>query len=85
MLIMRNMNQHLGNFNKMFRVGANFGQEDRIAGASTSTNVPPPPKYGLRKNHKTVIPGREQYGPSVRPVCGAREAPNDLTAGLDIF
>ena len=70
------MNQHLGHYNKMFKVGATWKHQDRIAGASTSTNVPPPPKYGLRKNHKTVLPGREKYGPAQRPVCGAREAPN---------
>ena len=70
------MNQHLAHFNKMFRVGANRGHEDRVAGASTSTNVPPPPKYVLRKDHKAVLPGRERYGPKGRPVCGAREAPN---------
>ena len=64
------MNKHL------FCVGATWGHEDRIAGASTSTNVPPPPKYGLRKDHKLVTPGQEQYGPPLRPVCGATDAPN---------
>ena len=72
----RHMNQHLGHFNRMFRVGATHGHEERIAGASTSSNVPPPAKYGLRKDHKTVPPGREKYGPKVRGVCGAKEAPN---------
>ena len=72
----RRMNQHLAHFNKMFRVGSTWGHEERIAGASTSSNVPPPPKYGVRKDHKTVQAGREQYGPAVRPICGANEAPN---------
>ena len=62
------MNQHLGHFNKMFKVGSNWGHQDRVANASTSTNIPPPPKYGLRKDHKAGHP--------LRPVCGAREAPN---------
>ena len=70
------MNNHLKHFNKMFRVGATWGHEDRISGASTSTNVPPPAKYGLRKDHKPVLPGQEHVGPPIRPLCGASEAPN---------
>ena len=70
------MNNHLKQFNKMFCVGSTWGHEDRIAGASTSTNIPPPPKYGLRKDHKPVQPGEEHVGPPVRPVAGATEAPN---------
>ena len=54
----------------MFSVGSTFGQEDKISHASTATNVPPPPLYGLRKNHKPV------RDPPVRPVCGANSAPN---------
>ena len=60
----------------MFGVGSTWGHEERVAGASTSSNVPPPPKYGLRKDHKVVPPGEEQNGPDVRPICGAKEAPN---------
>ena len=60
----------------MFGVGSTWGHEDRIAGASTSSNVPPPPKYGVRKDHKTVPYGMEHVGPDVRPICGAKEAPN---------
>ena len=63
-------NDHLRQFNKMFSVGAAYGQEDRIAHASTATNVPAPPLYGLRKTHKPVS------DPPVRPVCGANSAPN---------
>ena len=63
-------NDHLKQFNKMFAVGEAFGQEDRITHASTATNVPPPPLYGLRKTHKPVC------NPPVRPVCGASNAPN---------
>ena len=74
--IENDMNNHMRQFNRMFRVGATWGHEDRIAGATTSTNVPPPGKYGLRKDHKTVQPGQEKFGPDVRPVCGADEAPN---------
>ena len=62
------MNNQLRQFNKMFEVGAAWGHEDRVTGASISTNVPPPSKYGLRKDHKDGHP--------VRPVCGATEAPN---------
>ena len=70
------MNQHLQQFNKMFRVGSNWNHESRVSGASTSTNVPPPPLYGLRKDHKNVAAGQESKGPPVRPVAGAKVAPN---------
>ena len=68
------INQHMKQFNKMFRVGENQGHEYRVAGATTSTNVPAPPLYGLRKDHKSHT--NETEGPPVRPVCGANEAPN---------
>ena len=29
--------------------------------------------YGLRKDHKEVEEGRDQEGPKIRPVCGAKE------------
>ena len=74
--IEENCNQHLKQFNKMFSVGAAHGQKKRIAHASTATNVPPPPKYPLRKDHKVLLPGQEITGPDVRAVCGASEAPN---------
>ena len=61
-------------FNKMFNVGATHEQEGRISAATTSTNTPPPPLYGLRKDHKPT-PDMEK-GPPVRPVCGANQAPN---------
>ena len=70
------MNQHLYQFNRMFRVGATWGHEERVTGASTSSNVPPPAAYGLRKDHKPVTPGQEHVGPDVRPIVGATEAPN---------
>ena len=63
-------NDHLKQFNKMFCVGVAHGHEDRISHASTATNVPAPPLYGLRKTHKPV------RNPPVRPVCGANSAPN---------
>lgn len=63
-------NDHLKQFNKMFCVGAAFGHEARVGHASTATNVPAPPLYGLRKTHKPVSI------PPVRPVCGANSAPN---------
>ena len=44
----KNMNHHLKQFNRMFRVGSAWGHDNRVAKASTSTNIPPPPKYGLR-------------------------------------
>jgi hypothetical protein len=53
----------------MFRVGATWSHQKRVTNATTSTNVPPPPLYGLRKDHKTVPH-------PVRPVCGATQAPN---------
>ena len=63
-------NDHLRQFNKMLAVGATFGHQQRVANASTATNVPAPPLYGLRKTHKPVP------DPPVRPVCGANSAPN---------
>ena len=63
-------NDHLKQHNKMFSVGSTFGQEQRVSNASTATNVPAPPLYGLRKTHKPVP------NPPVRPVCGASNAPN---------
>ena len=68
------MNHHMKQFNKMFYVGKNHKQEDRIAGATLSTNVPAPPMYGVRKDHKKH--DDKVKGPPVRPVCGASEAPN---------
>ena len=56
--------------NNIFSVGASFGHEERVNNASTATNVPAPPLYGLRKTHKPVT------DPPVRPVCGANSAPN---------
>ena len=47
-----------------------------LTNASTATNVPAPPLYGLRKTHKPVTPGQEGRGPPVRPVCGMSNAPN---------
>ena len=71
------MNRQLKQFNKMFQVGAAHPRDkDRINIASTSTNVPPPPLYGLRKDHKVIPPGQESAGPPVRPVCAAKSAPN---------
>ena len=54
----------------MLAVGATFGHEQRVSNASTATNVPAPPLYGLRKTHKPVP------DPPVRTVCGANSAPN---------
>ena len=68
------MNQHLKQLSKMFKVGENNDHEHRIAGANTSTNTEAPPLYGLRKDHKETK--NEIEGPPVRPVCGAKEAPN---------
>ena len=61
----------------MFGVGSTWGQQDRVAGASTDTSVPAPALDGLRKDHKTLLPGQEQTGPPVRPVCKASQAPNN--------
>ena len=74
--IEKKMNQHLKQFNRMFRVGSAWGHEARVAGVSTSTNTPPPAKYALRKDHKPVQPGQEKSGPQVRTLVGANYAPN---------
>ena len=68
------MNQHIKQFNKMFKVGATHDHERRVEGATHSTNTPAPPLYGLRKDHKMAV--TESEGPPVRPVCGANQAPN---------
>ena len=70
------MNHHLKQFNQMFRVGATWNHESRVAGASTSSNVPPPPKFAVRKDHKPVQVGQELSGPPVRPIVAANQAPN---------
>ena len=74
--IEKNMNQHLSQFNRMFNVGSTWGQTERISGSSTGTNIPPPPKYCLRKDHKAIPAGQERYGHPTRPIVGASEAPN---------
>ena len=61
-------------FKRMFKVGSTHGHEDRVAGATTSTNTPAPPMYGLRKDHKPH--DDKEIGPPVRPVCGASDSPN---------
>ena len=68
------MNEHLAHFNKMFQVGAAHSHEVRVTKASTSSNILPPPLYGFRKTHKKDQNGSS--GPALRPVCGAKEAPN---------
>ena len=68
------INLHMRQFNKMFQVGVDHGHEIRVTGATMSTNVQPPPLYGLRKDHKATTD--EFKGPPVRPVCGANVAPN---------
>ena len=75
--IEKGMNKQAKVFNKIFSVGQDHPRDkERIEIASTSTNVPPPPLYGLRKDHKKVAPGQENAGPPVRPVCAAKVAPN---------
>ena len=60
--------------NKIFKVGVAIGDEERVTKATLSTNTPPPPLYGLRKDHKSTP---DTYkGAPVRPVCGANQAPN---------
>ena len=74
--IEKNANDYLKVLNRIFNVGAAWNQQRRVAEASTSTNVPPPAFYGLRKDHKVVPEERKEKGPPVRPICSAREAPN---------
>ena len=68
------MNQHMKQFNKMFRVGTKHEHEKRVETATHSTNTAAPPLYGLRKDHKRTDDTIK--GPPVRPVCGANQAPN---------
>ena len=68
------INHHMRHFNRMFNVGSTHDQEERVMAATLSTHTPPPPLYGLRKDHKQSANMEE--GPPVRPVCGANQAPN---------
>ena len=68
------INLHMRQFNRMFQVGVQHGHEERVTGATLSTNIQPPPLYGLRKDHKNAPD--DFKGPPVRPVCGANSAPN---------
>ena len=63
-------------FNRMFIVGSKHNHEDRVTKSTTSTNIPPPTVYGLRKDKKRTRRAEESEGPPVLPVCGARKAPN---------
>ena len=36
----------------------------------------------MRKDHKPIPPGQESIGPPVRPVCGAKTAPNSRVSGF---
>ena len=83
--IEKNLNQHLKVLNDIFNVGiehdlkretATNSNQYRVGLASVSTNVEPPDLYGLKKTHKSVPEGQEEAGPAMRPVCGAKEAPN---------
>ena len=42
-MIENKMNQHMKQFNKMFKVGETVEQESRVAGATKSVNTPAPP------------------------------------------
>ena len=68
------MNHHMKQFNRMFNVGSAHNHESRVTSATHSTNMPAPPLYGLRKDHK--VTENMTKGPPVRPVCGADQAPN---------
>ena len=77
------MNRQRKVFNRMFSVGQDHPRDkDRIDSASTSTNVPAPVLYGMRKDHKEVPEGQESKGPPVRPVCAAKVAPNSRLSGF---
>ena len=78
--IENHVNLHMRQFNKMFKVGANCKQEERVTAATISTNTPAPPMYGLRKDHKEHQD--KTVGPPVRPVCGANESPNSRLSGF---
>ena len=46
---------------------------ERIRHASVSTGNAIAPFYSLRKDHKTIEPGKESEGPKTRGVCGAKD------------
>ena len=48
----------------------------RIKSALTTKTAFTPPLYGLPKDHKKLLEGREDQGHPVHPVCGATESMN---------
>ena len=65
----RKRERTLNHFNKMFCVGESHSPDRCLAEASASSNVLPPPLYGMRKDYKVIQPGQERVGPAIRSVC----------------
>ena len=60
------------------RIGKGGGENNwgRVKNALRSKNALRPTLYGLPKDHKGLIPGREEEGPTPRGVCAATELNN---------
>lgn len=62
------------------QAGKSTGQEDRIRNSMTTTYCPLAPVYCLRKDHK--MSKDPNFGPPVRPVCGATVSYNEHLSHL---
>ena len=49
------------------------GGDGRLVNVLKAEHTRIPPFYGMRKDHKNVEQGKEDIGPKVRPVCGAKD------------
>ena len=65
-------NRHSMAFCKIFKLGVNLDQADRIVEVIRSVDNAPPPTYFLVKDHK---PKNSKGLYPTRPVCGANEGP----------
>lgn len=74
------LNAHGISWTRILTAGGYTGHEDRIKDNMIGSNVPAPPLYGLRKDHKAH--GDTVVGPPSRPVCGASSSPNSRLSHL---
>ena len=71
----REMNGHALALGRM--LGLKEGVEgSRLRNVMTAEGSKIVPFYGMRKDHKEVVVGKEAEGPRMRPVCGAKEGHN---------
>ena len=64
---------------KLLRLGAKWDSgrhSERVRSALRTRFCLAPPMSGYYKDHKPLVPGKENLGPKLRPVCGAVESCN---------